>query len=129
MITSVIRKAKLSASLVLFVDCPDSSILVIVLWFGRNSESPAAADTTILLVFAVLRRGPTIRTFGRFSLGAATSDLGARAGIPGVAGCLGVPAKTIIFWKRAFFFARKRDFLLLLLCVHKEMGAGAARLI
>ena len=32
----------------------------------------------------------------------------ARAGIPGVAGRLGLPAKTIVFWKRAVFFARKR---------------------
>ena len=29
-----------------------------------------------------------------------------RAGIPGVAGGLGVPAKTINFWKRAVFFSR-----------------------
>ena len=37
---------------------------------------------------------------------------GPRAGLPGVAGCLGVPAKTINFWKRAVFFfsARKRNF-------------------
>ena len=35
------------------------------------------------------------------------SNLGLiRAGIPGVAGRLGVPAKTINFWKRAVFFSR-----------------------
>ena len=30
--------------------------------------------------------------------------MGSRAGIPGVAGRLGVPANTINFWKSAFFF-------------------------
>ena len=56
MITPVIRKAKFPASLVLFVGSPDSSILAIVLWFGRNSESPAAADTTILLFFLPFKK-------------------------------------------------------------------------
>ena len=53
MITSVIRKAKVSASLVLSVDSPESSILVIVLWFGRNSERLAAADKPVSMIFAV----------------------------------------------------------------------------
>ena len=35
--------------------------------------------------------------------------VGVRAGIPGVAGGLGVPEKPIYFWKRFFFFARKRE--------------------
>ena len=39
--------------LALSVDSPESSILVIVLWFGRNSERPAAADTPASMVFAV----------------------------------------------------------------------------
>ena len=35
-----------------------------------------------------------------------TSPSRSRAGIPGVAGRLGVPAKTIKFWKRAVLFSR-----------------------
>ena len=39
------KKAKLSASLALVVDPSDTSILVILRWFDRSSESPAATAT------------------------------------------------------------------------------------
>ena len=53
MTTSVIRKAKVAASLVLSMDSPESSVLDIALWFGHYSARPAAADTPVSMVFAV----------------------------------------------------------------------------
>ena len=56
--------------------------------------------------------GARLREFA--NPGVLSSIIASRAGIPGVAGRLGVPAKKVEFWKRAVFFKRKKMVLFFL---------------
>ena len=82
------------------------------------SKNPQEVDETRNPIACTLHRAPVgqgllpprpARAFGFWSLRALAKARRGRvykAGIPGVAGVLGLPAKPIIFWKRAFFFSR-----------------------